>query len=61
MPLTIRLVNERFRLDKNVNKAFSREIDVLIGYYIRKKIPPEFTHGKSLFWAQIQDGRHYMN
>ena len=24
-----------------------------------KKSPPESTHGKSSFWVQIQNGRHY--
>ena len=28
-------------------------------YLTTNKIPPESTHGKTLFWAQIQDGRHY--
>ena len=53
-------VNERLRFDKNVNKAFSPEMGSLMAYYSRKNSPPESSHWKASFSAQIQDGRHYM-
>ena len=53
------LSNDRLRLDKNVYKGFSPEMNSLLVCKNRKKSPPESTHGKSSFWAQIQNGRHY--
>ena len=47
------------RLDKNVNKGFSPEMGSLMVHYTPKNSPPESTHGKTSFSAQIQDGRHY--
>ena len=55
-----RPVNERLRLDKNVNKAFSPEMGLLMAYYTPKNSPPKSSHGKASFSAQIQDGRHYI-
>ena len=59
IPVSYSLSNERLRLDKNVNKGFSPEMISLLVCKNRKKSPPESTHGKSSFWAQIQNGRHY--
>ena len=56
---TFSLSNERLRLDKNVNKGFSPEMNSLLVCKNIKESPPESTHGKSSFWAQIQNGRHY--
>ena len=55
-----RPVNERLRLDKNVNKAFSPEMGSLMAYYTPKNSPPKSSHGKASFSPQIQDGRHYI-
>ena len=55
-----RPVNERLRLDTNVNKAFSPELDSLMAYYTQTKSPPKSSHGKASFSAQIQDGQHYI-
>ena len=46
------LSNERLRLDKNVNKGFSPEMNSLLVCKNRKKSPPESTHGKSSFWPK---------
>ena len=49
----------QFRLDKNINKAFSQVIPSLRVYYTTTKILPESTKNNTLFQVKIKDGCQY--
>ena len=51
-------INKYFLMDKNVNKGFSTEFDLVGLCENTHKTSPESSLGKATFSGKIQNGRH---